>query len=81
MLFSVWQLFGDTYQQLIILRGNSLSAKLYLGVNFRGSNFRGTIARGDNCPGGNCPVPITQDERINMERDEMNEVGKSIYTT
>ena len=24
---------------------------------------------------------ITQDERINMERDEMNEVGKSIYTT
>ena len=24
---------------------------------------------------------ITQDERINIERDEMNEVGKSIYTT
>ena len=24
---------------------------------------------------------ITQDERINMERDEMNKVGKSIYTT
>ena len=25
--------------------------------------------------------PITQDERINVERDEMNEVGKSIDTT
>ena len=24
---------------------------------------------------------ITQDERINMVRDETNEVGKSIYTT
>ena len=24
---------------------------------------------------------ITQDERINIERDEMNEVGKSIYAT
>ena len=24
---------------------------------------------------------ITQDERINMERAEMNEAGKSIYTT
>ena len=24
---------------------------------------------------------ITQDEWINMERDEMNVVGKSIYTT
>ena len=24
---------------------------------------------------------ITQDERINVERDEMNEVGNSIYTT
>ena len=53
----------------------------YLGVNFRGSNFRGAIVRGVIILGGNCPVPITQDERINMERDEMNEVGKSIYTT
>ena len=24
---------------------------------------------------------ITQDERINVERDEMNEVGQYIYTT
>ena len=24
---------------------------------------------------------VTQDERINVERDEMNKVGKSIYTT
>ena len=47
--FSGWKLFGSTYQQSIILWGNSLSANCpranYLGDNFQGSNFRGAIVR------------------------------------
>ena len=47
--FSGWQLFGGTYQQSIILRGNSLSANCprdnYLADIFRGSNFWGAIVR------------------------------------
>ena len=62
--FFEWQLFGGTYQQSIILRGDSLSANCpranYLGDNYRGSNFLWAIIRraiilGDNCQEGNYP--------------------------
>ena len=75
--FSGWQLFGGTYQQSIILRGNSLSANCpranYLGDNFRRSNFRGSIIRGaiileGNCPGGNDPGGQLSCSHITLKR-------------
>ena len=59
--FSRWQLFGGTYQQLIILRSNSLSAncpRAISGGQFPGQQFSEGNYLGGNCPGGNCPVPV-----------------------
>ena len=39
--FSVWQLFGGSYQWSIILQGNSLGAIFFGGGNSPGDNYPG----------------------------------------